>query len=415
MSRCRRGEAGCPAAGFAEPVLQKVHAMKTYSAKAAEVEKKWVMIDASGLVVGRLASIVALRLRGKHKPTYTPHVDDGDNVIIVNAEKIVLTGSKREKKVYYHHTGYIGGIKERTAKSILDGKFPQRIVEKAIERMLPRGPLGQGAARQSARLCRPRPSARGAKSGKARRRRHEPQELKERVTVAETMQSLDQLSALKPAAAPETPKYVQKLDKQGRAYATGKRKDAVARVWVKPGAGKIVINTREIEIYFARPVLRMLIQQPLVGHQPQRPIRRHLHCFRRRSVGPGRRGSPRPLQGADELRARSARRAQARRLPHPRLARGRAQEVRQGQGPALVPVLQALTEIPIYGGCRSGPLGPLFRFFFFGIVRRGAHNPTHVVIEKLPVRLNCTRFIYSAASLIDATVAVVTAAEDLAR
>ena len=83
--------------------------------------------------------------------------------------------------------------------------------------------------------------------------------------MAETMQSLDQLSALKPAAAPETPKYVQKLDKHGRAYATGKRKDAVARVWVKPGAGKIVINTREIEIYFARPVLRMLIQQPLVA------------------------------------------------------------------------------------------------------------------------------------------------------
>ena len=83
--------------------------------------------------------------------------------------------------------------------------------------------------------------------------------------MAETMQSLDQLSALKPAAAPETPKYIQKIDKQGRAYATGKRKDAVARVWIKPGAGKIVINTRDIEIYFARPVLRMLIQQPLVA------------------------------------------------------------------------------------------------------------------------------------------------------
>ena len=83
--------------------------------------------------------------------------------------------------------------------------------------------------------------------------------------MADTMQSLDQLSALKPAAAPETPKYIQKLDKQGRSYATGKRKDAVARVWVKPGAGKIVINTRDVEVYFARPVLRMLIQQPLVA------------------------------------------------------------------------------------------------------------------------------------------------------
>ena len=117
--------------------------MKTYSAKPADIRKTWVMIDATGLVVGRLASIVALRLRGKHKPTYTPHVDDGDNIIIVNAEKIVLTGKKREKKVYYHHTGYIGGIKERTARSILEGKFPQRIVEKAVERMLPRGPLGR--------------------------------------------------------------------------------------------------------------------------------------------------------------------------------------------------------------------------------------------------------------------------------
>ena len=117
--------------------------MKTFSAKPAEIKKKWVMIDADGLVVGRLASIVALRLRGKHLPIYTPHVDCGDNVIIVNAAKIVLTGRKREKKIYYHHTGYIGGIKERTAKSILEGKFPERIVEKAIERMLPRGPLAR--------------------------------------------------------------------------------------------------------------------------------------------------------------------------------------------------------------------------------------------------------------------------------
>ena len=117
--------------------------MKTFSAKPAEVEKKWVMIDATGLVVGRLASIVAMRLRGKHKPTFTPHVDDGDNVIIVNADKVVLTGNKREDKVYRHHTGYIGGIKERTARSILEGKFPQRVVEKAVERMLPRGPLGR--------------------------------------------------------------------------------------------------------------------------------------------------------------------------------------------------------------------------------------------------------------------------------
>ena len=117
--------------------------MKTYSAKAADIEKKWVLIDAKGLVVGRLASIVALRLRGKHKPTFTPHVDCGDNVIVINAGKVVLTGRKLQQKVYHHHTGYIGGIKERSAKSIMEGRFPQRIVEKAVERMLPHGPLGR--------------------------------------------------------------------------------------------------------------------------------------------------------------------------------------------------------------------------------------------------------------------------------
>ena len=117
--------------------------MSTYSAKAADIEKKWVLIDAKGLVVGRLATIVAMRLRGKNKASYTPHVDDGDNVIIVNAEKVVLTGRKREQKVYHHHTNFIGGIKERSAKSILEGRFPERVVEKAVQRMLPHGPLGR--------------------------------------------------------------------------------------------------------------------------------------------------------------------------------------------------------------------------------------------------------------------------------
>ena len=117
--------------------------MKTYSAKASEIEKKWVLIDAEGLVVGRLAAIVARRLRGKHRATYTPNVDCGDNVIVVNADKIVLTGRKRQDKVYYWHTGYIGHLKERTAGQILDGRFPERVVEKAVERMLPEGPLGR--------------------------------------------------------------------------------------------------------------------------------------------------------------------------------------------------------------------------------------------------------------------------------
>jgi large subunit ribosomal protein L13 len=115
----------------------------TRSLKPAEVEKKWVVIDGAGLVVGRLASLVAMRLRGKTKASFTPHVDCGDNVIVINAEKVLLTGRKRDDKMYYHHTGYIGGIKERSAKFILEGRFPERIVEKAVQRMLPRGPLGR--------------------------------------------------------------------------------------------------------------------------------------------------------------------------------------------------------------------------------------------------------------------------------
>jgi large subunit ribosomal protein L13 len=118
-------------------------AMTTFVAKPAEVEKKWVLIDASGLVVGRLATIIAMRLKGKHKAIYTPHVDCGDNVIVINAEKVVFTGKKLDKKVYHHHTGYIGGIKERSARMIMEGKFPERILEKAVERMLARGPLGR--------------------------------------------------------------------------------------------------------------------------------------------------------------------------------------------------------------------------------------------------------------------------------
>ena len=117
--------------------------MATFSQKPADVVKKWVLIDAEGLVVGRLASIIANRLRGKHKPTFTPHVDDGDNVIVVNADKVVFTGKKYTDKVYYWHTGHPGGVKERTARKLLEGNFPERVLEKAVLRMLPRGPLAR--------------------------------------------------------------------------------------------------------------------------------------------------------------------------------------------------------------------------------------------------------------------------------
>ena len=117
--------------------------MKTYSAKPNEVVHKWYLVDAENLILGRLASIVAKMLRGKHKPMYTPHIDCGDNIVIVNAEKVKLSGQKRTDKTYYWHTGYPGGIKDRTADQLLDGPHPERVIEKAVERMLPKGKLGR--------------------------------------------------------------------------------------------------------------------------------------------------------------------------------------------------------------------------------------------------------------------------------
>ena len=112
----------------------------TKSAKLHEVEKKWHLVDADGLVVGRAATIIANVLRGKHKTSFTPHVDCGDNVVVINADKIRFTSDKAQKKIYYKHTG---GIKSVTAAKVLEGRFPERVLEKAVERMIPRGPLGR--------------------------------------------------------------------------------------------------------------------------------------------------------------------------------------------------------------------------------------------------------------------------------
>ena len=120
----------------------------TYSAKPSEVQKKWVVIDATDLILGRLATIVAKILRGKHKPMFTPHIDCGDNVIIINAEKIALTGKKYAEKKYYWHTGYPGGIKERNVRQIIEGAHPERVLQSAIERMITRSPLGRDQLRK---------------------------------------------------------------------------------------------------------------------------------------------------------------------------------------------------------------------------------------------------------------------------
>lgn len=117
--------------------------MKTFTATPADIDKKWILIDAEGVVLGRLASIVANRLRGKHKPSFTPHMDMGDNVIVINADKVQMTGRKRAEKTYYRHTGYPGGIRSRTAAEILEGAHPERIVTMAVKRMLPGNKLAR--------------------------------------------------------------------------------------------------------------------------------------------------------------------------------------------------------------------------------------------------------------------------------
>lgn len=122
--------------------------MKTYSASPSDVNKKWYVIDATDLVLGRLASEIAMILRGKRKPMYTPNIDCGDNVIVINAEKIHLTGKKVTDKQYFWHTGYPGGIKERTPKDVFAGKFPERIIETAVQRMITRSPLGRAQMRK---------------------------------------------------------------------------------------------------------------------------------------------------------------------------------------------------------------------------------------------------------------------------
>ena len=124
-------------------VIEKPEVMKTFSMKPADVEKKWLLVDADGVVLGRMAAQMAKILGGKHRPEFTPHVDCGDNVIVINAEKVHLTGNKREDKIYYRHTGYPGGIKSRTAGQILDGKQPEKVVTKAVQRMLPKNILGR--------------------------------------------------------------------------------------------------------------------------------------------------------------------------------------------------------------------------------------------------------------------------------
>ena len=116
--------------------------MKTFSAKLSDIKRNWYYVDATNKILGRLASFLSLRLRGKHKQKYTPHLDMGDYIIVINASTILVTGQKRINKIYYHHTGYIGGIKKARFEEMIS-RFPERVIESAVKGMLPKGPLGR--------------------------------------------------------------------------------------------------------------------------------------------------------------------------------------------------------------------------------------------------------------------------------
>ena len=122
--------------------------MRTYSAKPKDIERAWVLIDAEDVVLGRLAVVIANRIRGKHKPMFTPHMDTGDHVVVINADKVKLSGRKENGKIYYRHTGYPGGIKQRTVAQVREGKRPEMLIRKAVQRMVPRGPLGRDQLRK---------------------------------------------------------------------------------------------------------------------------------------------------------------------------------------------------------------------------------------------------------------------------
>ena len=176
--------------------------MKTYMANPDKIERKWYVVDADGCTLGRLASEVAKVLRGKNKPEYTPHIDTGDYVIVVNAEKVKVTGKKLQQKIYYNHSDYVGGMKETTLAEMM-AKKPEKVIELAVKGMLPKGPMGRSM---------------------------------EDITVANA-------------------KY----------YGTGRRKKSVARVYLVPGTGKITINKRDIDEYLGLETLKVVVRQPLVA------------------------------------------------------------------------------------------------------------------------------------------------------
>jgi len=207
--------------------------MKTFSAKPAEVRRDWYVVDATGKTLGRLSTEIARRLRGKHKPEYTPHVDTGDYIVVVNAEKIRVTGNKLKDKMYYHHTGYIGNLKSVSLEKMLD-ETPERVLQFSVKGMLPRGPLGRQMLSKLRVFAGPSHSH-----------------------AAQQPIPLD-VSAWGPVLL-----RWEKTMSDTFFYGTGRRKTSTARVFLMPGNGDITVNKRSLDTFFGRKTAQMIVRQPL--------------------------------------------------------------------------------------------------------------------------------------------------------
>ena len=311
----------------------------TYTPKASEIERAWYVVDAEGLVLGRMATEVARILRGKHKPTFAPHIDTGDHVIIINADKVVLTAGKAEAKMVYRHSGYPGGIRSRTYAELLGHAGPRRRCAAPSGACSPRtASAGQLLASSRSTPARPTPTP---PSSPSRSRSTTPR----RAVAADDARGTG--TSRCPSPSPRRP------------VAASAPSPASASA---PAPARSPSTSATLEDYFPSDTHRMILTEPLRLTEHHRGLRRRRHARRRRLLRPGRRPAPRHRPGAHRARPRAARRAEEGRLPHPRRPREGIQEVRPQEGPQGAAVLEAL--IPASGRCRAtvhvtaGPASP---------------------------------------------------------
>ena len=285
--------------------------MTTYTATPSDIEQHWFIVDAEGMVLGRLATEVARSSAASTSRCSRPHMDTGDNVIVINASKVKVTGRKAEQKQYFHHTGYMGH--ERFTPFAHDvAKHPERVIEKAVYGMLPKTALGRQVLRRKLRVY----------------------------ADAEHPHAAQQPKSL-------TFKQEREVShgRQQTMHTIGRRKEAVCRVYIKPGSGKWDVNGRTLGDYFPRPSLVSAIQQPFTATDTLGRFDVKANVEGGGQTRPGRRAAPRRRPRAREDRRDAPPQAARPRPPHARRARGRAQEAGPSEGSQAVPVLASVKRI----------------------------------------------------------------------